>query len=187
MARGGKVLDIGCGVGDVCELLFKHKFNVYGVDISEEAIKLAQKKVPQGQFSQINNDSALPYPGSFFDTITCLGVLEHVLNPEILLQECKRALKISGIAIFVVPNSLSPYFLFSSGTGQIYEKPRTHAEWRDLLYSNGFNIIKTSKDPGPTMVKSYPLRKKAKLLIHRFLNLLPTNYIYQFIFVVSPT
>jgi 2-polyprenyl-3-methyl-5-hydroxy-6-metoxy-1,4-benzoquinol methylase len=176
IAQGGKVLDIGCGVGYTCELFLKHKFEVSGVDISEEAAKLAQKRVPQGQFAQIDNDCVLPYPNDSFDAITCFGVLEHVLNPDLLLKECRRIIKKSGIAVFVVPNSLSVYFLFSSGTGQIYENPRTYAEWKDLLCSHQFHIIETHKNPGPTMVKSDSLRKKAKLLVHKFFNLFPLSY-----------
>jgi 2-polyprenyl-3-methyl-5-hydroxy-6-metoxy-1,4-benzoquinol methylase len=186
IAPGGKILDIGCGVGYACELLDQHQFEVYGIDISEEAVTLAQKRVPQGQFSPIDNDRVLPYPNSFFNAITCLGVLEHALHPGVLLKECRRIIKTSGMAVFVVPNVLSPHFFFLSGTGQIYEKPRTRAEWSHLLLANGFTIVETRKDPGPTLVKSYPVKKKAKLFMHRLLNLLPLNYTYQFIFVVVP-
>ena len=186
IAPGGKILDIGCGVGDACELLCQHQLEVYGVDISEEAIILAQIRVPQGQFAHIENDSALPYPNNFFDAITCLGVLEHVLHPDVLLKECRRIIQTTGMAVFVVPNAWSSYFLFFSGTGQIYEKPRTLAEWSHLLRTNGFTIVETRKDPGPTMVKSDPLKRQIKLLTHWFFNLFPLNYTYQFIFVVFP-
>lgn len=187
LAPGEKVLDIGCGVGYACELLAQQQLAVYGIDISAEALKLAQIRVPQGRFAQIANDGALPYPNGFFDALTCLGVLEHVLHPEFLLQECRRVMQPAGMAIFVVPNARSPYFCFAGGTGQLYEHPRALAEWRKLLQANGFAIAETRKDPGPTLLKSFPCKKKAKIFLHRCLNLLPLAYTYQFIFAVLPT
>lgn len=186
VTQGGKVLDIGCGVGYSCELLLKHHYEVYGVDISDEAIILAQRKIPEGHFLQIDNNDVLPYNENFFDAITCFGVLEHVLHPERLLKESYRVMKAKGIAVFVVPNSLSPYFWFSSGTGQIYERPRMYTEWKNLLYRNGFQVIKRYKDPGPTILKSFVLKKKVKILAHKILNVFPFSFTYQFMLVTIP-
>jgi 2-polyprenyl-3-methyl-5-hydroxy-6-metoxy-1,4-benzoquinol methylase len=184
--QGGKVLDFGCGPGYTCDYLLKHKFEVHGIDIAEEAIALAKQHVPQGHFTVLSENGTLPYPDAFFDAITCLGVLEHVVNPERLLKECCRVINPAGLAVFVVPNTLSAYFLFSSGTGQIYEKPRTYTEWKDLLATCQFSILEAGKDPGPTMGRNYSVTKNAKLIIHKFLNILPRKYTYQFIFVVAP-
>ena len=186
VAHRKRVLDIGCGVGYACELFLKHHYQVYGVDISDKAVSLARKRVPQGHFSQVDNGTVLPYQENFFDAVACLGVLEHVLHPESLLKECRRILTSSGIAVFVVPNSLSPYFRFFSGTGQIYEKPRTETEWENLLSRSGFQILERLKDPGPTIRKSFPLQKKTKILVHKCLNFLPIKYTYQFIMVTTP-
>jgi 2-polyprenyl-3-methyl-5-hydroxy-6-metoxy-1,4-benzoquinol methylase len=186
VAQGGNVLDVGCGVGYACELLLQQGFDVYGVDLAEEAIALARQRVPQGHFTPLVQDGPLPYPNAFFDAIACLGVLEHVVKPEGILNECRRVLKPAGLAVFVIPNTFSVYFLLSSGTGQIYEKPRTYTEWKRLLSNHQFTILEATKDPGPTMRKNDPITQKAKLLIHKFLNTLPLLCTYQFIFVVIP-
>ncbi len=186
IAPGGNVLDIGCGAGYACELLSRHQYHVYGVDIADEAVRLAQKNVPNGHFAQIDNDAVFPYEANVFSAIVCLGVLEHILHPGKLLQESLRVLHPSGIAVFVVPNALSPYFWFPSGTGQIYEKPRTYTAWEQVLSCHGFHIIERAKDPGPTLRKQLTMKKKLKILIHRFLNTLPFSFTYQMRLVTIP-
>ncbi len=182
--HGGKVLDIGCGVGYALDFFLEQESEVYGVDISDAAIAIARQRIKNGKFEQINNDDPLPYATSFFDAIICLGVLEHVMQPEKLLSECFRVLKPNGYMCFVVPNSISPHYKLFSGTEQIYEKPRTSAEWHALFAASQFEIISTRKDIGPTIHPAMLLKKKIKIFAHKFLNMLPMKYTYQFIFFI---
>lgn len=48
--ENSKVIEIGCGNGRDAEEIIKHTNDYLGLDISEELIKLAQEKVPQGNF-----------------------------------------------------------------------------------------------------------------------------------------
>ena len=50
--------------------------------------------------------AALPFPREHFDAILLDSVIEHVLDPRALLQECKRVLKRGGIVFVVFP----PYY-----------------------------------------------------------------------------
>lgn len=100
----GPILDIGCHGG-----LFTKKVisrvgskQIYGIDISHQAINLAKKRIPYGHF-QIVDAHKLPFQSNFFDAIFCLEVLEHVDDPITVIKEIKRVLKKDGYAILLVP------------------------------------------------------------------------------------
>jgi len=95
-----KILDAGCGSG--AALLYLSKFGeVIGVDVSDEALKFAQKrgKVKKG------NISSLPFKDASFDVIACLDVLYHawVKDDKQALLEIKRVLKPGGIFLLREP------------------------------------------------------------------------------------
>jgi 2-polyprenyl-3-methyl-5-hydroxy-6-metoxy-1,4-benzoquinol methylase len=105
-----RILDIGCGEG-VFALMAKKKFSeVYGVDISDVAIQLANKSIFKREdrksfnFSIYDIDENLPFEDSFFDAITCLAVLEHTTHPPSLLQDIRRILKKGGELVILIPN-----------------------------------------------------------------------------------
>lgn len=89
----------------------KNKFKeIYGVDISSERIERAKEKSKDEpdrdniHFYKCDIDEGLPFNDSFFDAISCISVLEHVLNPPNVLDEIRRVLKLGGTFIVQVPN-----------------------------------------------------------------------------------
>jgi ubiquinone/menaquinone biosynthesis C-methylase UbiE len=105
-----KLLDVGCGDGDFI-FTAKDRFKeCYGVDVSSVRIERAKKssmKVPSGyklHFIKCDMDEGLPFPEAFFDTVTCIAVLEHVFNPPHEIEEIFRVLKPRGTFIVQVPN-----------------------------------------------------------------------------------
>lgn len=177
-----KSLDIGCGVGYACKMLQDKGFIVHGIDISESALVQARQNIPNGTFKLANESGKIEYDDNFFDTVICLGVLEHITNPEDVVHEAFRVLKPGGNALFLVPNSLSPYFFFGKGTGQIMEVPRKITVWKRMFENEGFRTISISKDKGPTILPAFPFIKKLKISLHKILNILPVTFTYQFIF-----
>lgn len=103
-----KILDVGCGCGDLCVLMSKlTNKKVYGVDISPHAVKLAtqiaKKDKVTCEFKQSDVESRIPYPDEFFDMVICTQVLEHTPNPEVALTEIKRVLKKDGTLFISFP------------------------------------------------------------------------------------
>ena len=178
----GPMLDIGCGAGYICQYLQDLGYQTHGTDISSRALHMAKEIVPSGQFYLSSESGSLDFADNSFSLVTSFGVLEHLEKPEITLKECYRLLKPGASAIFMVPNLLSPYFWFSHGTGQIYEKPRTQNEWSLMFTEQGFKIIDTQRDPGPSWVLSKSLSQKTKYFAQNIINLLPVNFTYQLIF-----
>jgi len=105
-----KLLDVGCGDGDFI-FMAKDKFKeCFGVDVSPLRIKRARKRLKERpdkcdlHFSECDVDEGLPFSDSFFDVVSCIAVLEHVLNPPNIVEEIHRVLKLGGIFIVQVPN-----------------------------------------------------------------------------------
>ena len=113
---GSNFLDIGCGDGYIASQ-FVNKFKTYGIDISEVALKEANTKGIITQQLDANKIE-LPFEDEFFDNISCLDVLEHLMDPIAFTKEIYRILKKSGIFIVSIPNILNIinriHFLFGN-------------------------------------------------------------------------
>lgn len=101
---GERVLDFGCGVGQVVHKLTARGYQAYGVDISPIAIEQASEK-GQGNFQTLKGKT-LPFPDNFFGSVGCFNVLEHLSYPEHALKELVRILKPDGKIIITCPNFL---------------------------------------------------------------------------------
>lgn len=98
-----KLLDIGCGDGTFTKLLKKNKAIVYGVDIESVAVEKAKKNGIRAYKNNIDTES-LPFKDNYFDVIVAGEIIEHMYDPDRLLDEIHRTLKPSGTAILTTPN-----------------------------------------------------------------------------------
>lgn len=100
----GILLDAGCHGGFLTKELIKNKKlkNLYGIDISKEAVVFIKKKIPNGKF-KVASIEKLPFKTQSFDTVFCFEVLEHIENPQKGIKEIKRVLKKNGTSLILVP------------------------------------------------------------------------------------
>lgn len=178
-----KVLDIGCGVGFICQYLTQLGFSCWGIDISSKALDIAKKINPDSHFELSREDGRLNFSDEHFDLITCFGVLEHIIDQDLAVREAYRILKKGGRAIFVVPNTASPYF-WAGGTEQIFEQPRLYSGWLKLFHQTGFEVQSIRKDPGSTITPNITPIKRLKILINRIISSISIRLSYQLIFVL---
>jgi len=99
-----KVLDLGCGFnGNFLQKIRKESGekspeNYFGLDISVnpnmENIKLIKH----------NLNNPIPFEDKSFDVVTSLANLEHLENPEFVLEEIYRVLKPKGILLLTAPS-----------------------------------------------------------------------------------
>ena len=98
---GSKILDIGCGVGQVVRRLMKSGHEAHGVEVSEPNIAKAKKV---SKLCQLYDGVKLPYKNNTFDSAGALNVLEHVEEPEAFITELVRIVKPGGRIILSSPN-----------------------------------------------------------------------------------
>ncbi len=104
LATGGeKLLDIGCGDGLLAGLVNKKYSQIYGVEFSEAARRLAEAKGVITENININSQS-LPFDDNTFDAVAGLDIVEHVFEPDKFLEEVFRVLKPEGFFILSTPN-----------------------------------------------------------------------------------
>jgi len=94
-----KVLDIGCGDGVL--LSFMEKGNLFGVDLDQSSLNYGASRV-KAKFIQAPADK-LPFKANFFDIVLATEIIEHLSQPEKLIQEAKRVLKPEGYLILTTP------------------------------------------------------------------------------------
>lgn len=90
-----KCLDVACGTGRLSAKLLQVADQVYGVDLSEEVLKIAKNKYPQINFS-LGESVDLPYEDNFFDLVIINGSLHHFFATEKTFSEAFRVLKSGG-------------------------------------------------------------------------------------------
>ncbi len=97
----GRVLDVGCGSGVQSFYLGPHATEVVGIDLSEELIKIAQKRCQGYQNVRFHVGDAcnLPFPDQSFDFIISYGdVLSHIVEGyEKAVSEMARVAKAGAI------------------------------------------------------------------------------------------
>jgi len=101
-----KVLDLGCGDGVLSYMLWKRKADTVGVDHSEKGIELARtmhKKLNSNVIFHMSSAYDLPLDNKSVKGIICSDVIEHVQEPNKLLDEIDRVLKVGGHAVISTP------------------------------------------------------------------------------------
>ncbi len=101
LPKGAKVLDAGCGAGvPAAKFLADSRFEVVGIDFSENMLKLARKNVPNATF--IRKDmTKLDFADNSFDGLTALYSIIHVPREKHapLFESFHRILKPEGIML----------------------------------------------------------------------------------------
>jgi ubiquinone/menaquinone biosynthesis C-methylase UbiE len=168
-----RVLDIACGAGQWLRFLEDRDHLTAGCELSELALKRARNRCPDSWLFQADG-AKLPLKDASWRYVTCLGSLEHFLDPGEGARELRRILTPDGLAIVMLPNSYYSgdiWRVIRGGYGpdhhQIIDRFATVAEWRDLLESAGLEVLHTDR---------YDKGKLWKRL------LFPFNLAYHFVF-----
>ena len=107
------VLDVGCGNGVISRSLGFYGFNVYGIDVSKKAIEKAKQlnSLTNVKFDLLSAEQ-LVAEGKKYNAVICSEVLEHLFEPEKLLNVLYQSLSDDGILIVTVPNGKGPREVF---------------------------------------------------------------------------
>lgn len=139
----GKILEVGCGIGNFTKFLLKYG-KVTAIDVDSDYLKEAKSKVKDAEIGSGNIEKGkYPFKDKRFNTIVCINVLEHVKNDSTALRNIHQLLENNGILVLLVP---AHKFLFncidqSIGHFRRYEKEKLIKQLKDC----GFEIVETRR------------------------------------------
>ena len=141
--KTGKILDIGCGRGLFLDVMRRGGWDTIGTEFNEEtasyAINTYGLKILPGDIAQHK------LPAESLDAININQVLEHLKNPDKVLEESHRLLRKGGILIISVPDLRSPQFAIGKENWFLLDLPFhlfhfTEEGLSELLRKNEFKV-----------------------------------------------
>jgi SAM-dependent methyltransferase len=107
---GCRVLDLGCGTGELARALTAAGLQVTGCDISPSMLVQAHRDDGRcAGWVQLEPDwRRLPFASAGFDVVVAASVLEYVGDPAVVLRECVRVLRPGGVVLYTVPELRHP-------------------------------------------------------------------------------
>lgn len=214
-ARGGRLLDVGAGIGQFLSLA-KPYFEIHGTEISHEAVRVAEERYGV-RISNGPLETAVTLPSESFDVITLYHVLEHLRSPSDTMQRCHELLTDEGLVFIAVPNDLHAFWrhggLIKYGVKRIlgaigvekykylhrFEEidldPRRQTEIHlshftprsivTLVGNSGFDVLERCLDPYYSVTGFDLLREEVRLVFFKVINLLFTHNFYETILIVA--
>jgi SAM-dependent methyltransferase len=178
----GKLLDFGCGRKPYENLFSVREY--IGIDIIVSGHNHGNSKV-----DVYYDGTTIPFDDHSFDSLFCSEVLEHVFNPDEVLTEISRVLKLQALAIITIPFCWNEHEIpFDYGRYTSYGI-------KYLLEKHGFQIIELRKSGNFIRViwqmmnlYIYELFKNLKLpgLMFSLLLIVPLNILSLIIIPLFP-
>jgi ubiquinone/menaquinone biosynthesis C-methylase UbiE len=107
MPSSSRILDAGCGSGEMATKLMARGYAVWGIDLAEPMIRHARKLCDAARFG-VGDIEHIPFPDNTFDVVVSLGVIEYLESDEQALREIRRVLRPGGKAVIAIANGGSP-------------------------------------------------------------------------------
>jgi len=101
--KGGKFIDLGCGLGPHTEMALKvDGAEVYAMDFSDKLIENLKLLYPNVHYA-VGDVNKIPFDDNTFDYAVLGEVLEHMEDPRMTIKEVMRILKAGGMLAMSVP------------------------------------------------------------------------------------
>ncbi len=106
--RDIKILDWGCGKGDLVKFLNDHGYDCYGLEIDsnkkiKNQINLNINQNLNNKISYITDDNFTKFQSDYFDMVITNQVIEHMSNKNRFIDELNRILKKGGVSYNILP------------------------------------------------------------------------------------
>lgn len=155
--QSGKLLDIGCGVGDFLHTAEEHGWQCTGIEPSEDAKTIAKKRI---KAEILGSEDLEQFPNETFDVITMWHVLEHVDDLKWQISQLQRLIKQNGRIVIAVPNYKSYDAVYYKEKWAAYDVPRhlNHFNKETLakiFKTNGLTLVDIDKLPWDAYYISY--------------------------------
>lgn len=104
---GLDILDVGCGGGILSECLARLGGRVTAIDAAKEAVEVARNHAAGQKLDidyRLSSVEILAREPERFDLVTCMEVVEHVLDVPLFLRGLRSLLRPGGMLVFSTPN-----------------------------------------------------------------------------------
>lgn len=179
-----KVLDVGCGNGNISRYIGSKGHDVLGIDISEATINkaISLTNMPNVRFKNIAAEELIA-AAEIFDLVICSEVIEHLDTPSIVVKALRILINKNGILIVTVPNGFGPRELFITKPLQWMKSkaPAIYGSINSFKKMLGFSGATVQSDAeNLTHVQFFTKRSLIKLISQNGLKLVqfrPSNFI----------
>ncbi len=137
LSPASRVLEVGCGGGAFLSFLEGRGHTAAGVDILEEAVRLASRAAPSCGIRRADAGS-LPFADGSFDRLVSHHLVEHLEDLPGALREWRRVLEPGAVMAVCTPNRLypSPRIFDDPSHVHIYDRQ----ELAGLVEEAGFRV-----------------------------------------------
>ena len=106
--RGTRALDFGCGTGRSTRFLRTLGFQVTGVDISDDMLRIARTVDPAGDYRLVPGDDLKPFATASFDLVLAAFTFDNIAGPAkvAIFRSLARLLAPQGVIVAVVSSPL---------------------------------------------------------------------------------
>lgn len=150
----GKLLDVGCGVGNMLEYIdsLEVRYRMYAADVDEHCLRVTSSRIPLQQAWRIDDVKDLTEKDDRFDGVILSHSLEHMPNPVEAVGCAMHLLNPGGHLFLAVPNVVQPVTLLGHlfkkhyvNRGHYYAWDKSH--WMNFLeHRLGLNVIEYAAD-----------------------------------------
>lgn len=116
-----KVLDLACGDGLDLAYYKELGAEVYGLDASEELVKIARERLP-GADIRVGLFESNPFEDNFFDIVLSKYAIQTSADMKPVFLEINRVLKTGGTLIYLVTHPLRQYMEKKDPTTDYFEQ-----------------------------------------------------------------
>ncbi len=160
LRQGMRLLDYGCGPGDMLQIAIQCGLDAHGIDCSDYSIELARRR---GLNVARGDCDTMEYEDGFFDVVFAQSVIEHVRDPVHLVQSLRRVIAPGGLLVLSSPTPGADFW-----DDPTHIRPHTPKSLADLAQMCDFEIVEICY----VFAFLLGLRLKAPFF-YKILNLLP--------------
>jgi SAM-dependent methyltransferase len=144
---GGKLLEMGCGLGHLIGLL-QDDFHCVGFDLAEYAVEQTHLNAPRAEAFVHSADDLSAFEDGEFSVVIALHLVEHLADPQAAIRHVHRILRPGGLFLYATPNPTYKLRRFKDPATDAIGKDPTHinvqlpVQWRTWTEAAGFRVLR---------------------------------------------